>query len=139
LASGQGTPGRGVVGPMDRTRGAAPDPDPDRSTLRGRNVPRHHRGSCPRPVAAMSDQPRRGERGAVLLVVLGMSAMLALLGTRLTSQSRTELRVAAAYRTGAAVEMAADSAVHEAAMRLLKGEWAADGPPVSLRVGGILA
>jgi general secretion pathway protein K len=80
---------------------------------------------------------RSGERGFVLLAVLGMLALLALLGIRLVSQSRVETRVAAAWREAAVVEVAADSGVQEAAMRLLKGEWAADAPPGLLRVAGI--
>src|ERR1019366_7047934 len=82
------------------------------------------------------------ERGFALLVVLGLLGLLALLGARLTSAAWTEARIAFALRASAAAEVAADSAVNEVAMRLLRGTWPVSGlawrvPPEPILVGAV--
>ena len=74
--------------------------------------------------------------------MLGLLGLLALLGARLTSASRTEAQIAFAPRASAAAEVAADSAVNDVAMRLLRGTWPASGlawrvAPEPIRVGAV--
>ena len=93
-------------------------------------------------MATVSLRRTTGERGFVLPLVLSLLALLALVGTRLASASRTEIRIASALRASALVELAADTAVQEIVMRLLRGTWPVSGlaapvPAVSLRVGTI--
>lgn len=86
---------------------------------------------------AADQHGRGGERGFVLLMVLGLVALLALFGSRLAHQARTEAGLAAAWRAGAAVEAAADSAIHAAAMRLLKGDGTIGAAPGPIRIEAI--
>jgi general secretion pathway protein K len=80
---------------------------------------------------------KQDEQGFVLLLVLGMLALLALFGTSLTSRTSVETKVAAAYRTNAWVEAAADSAIHETAMQLLQGRLTIDTVPHLVKIAGI--
>ncbi len=71
-----------------------------------------------------------GQRGFALLIVLGAMALLALLGTRVTSAGRTEILIAGNLRDASEAEAAADGAVHLAVFNLLDRpprRWAADG------------
>ena len=66
----------------------------------------------------MRQAARANQRGIVLLVVLGVMALLALIGTRLTSTGRVETQIARNALAAAMAEAAADGAVHEAIFRL---------------------
>ena len=71
-----------------------------------------------------------GQRGFARLIVLWAMALLALLGTRVTSAGRTEILIAGNLRDAAAAEAAADAAVHLAIFNLLDRpprRWVADG------------
>jgi general secretion pathway protein K len=79
------------------------------------------------------------ERGFALLIVLWSMALLGLLGTRITAAGRTDAVEAEAVAARASLSAAADGAVSEAIMRVLTGEWPADGRtrdlgPVRVRV-----
>lgn len=87
------------------------------------------------PVTRSPGDP--GERGFVLLLVLAMLALLALIGTSLTSRAGMETKVAAAYRDSARVEEAADSAIHDTAMQLMKGEMIVGPDPRMVPIAGI--
>ena len=72
------------------------------------------------------------ERGFVLLIVLWTVALLALVSSHVTATARNALASAAALRTGAEAEAAADGLVREAMLRLLDPSakhWSADGVP----------
>lgn len=78
----------------------------------------------------MNRRGRPHERGFALLIVLWSLALLALLGTRVTSAGRTEAQLARNMRDAAVAEAAADGAVHQAVFHLLdrsEGRWVADG------------
>ncbi len=90
----------------------------------------------------MKRAPPRRQRGFVMLIVLGLMATLALLGAQLSAASRTEDRIAGALRASAVAEAAADSAVHEVTMRLLRDAWPVSGlalpaPAIPWRVGAV--
>ena len=79
-------------------------------------------------------------RGIVLVLVLWTVGLLALIGARLTGGSRTDLAIAARLVEAAAVEAAADGAVHEAILRLADGgglHWPADRVPRITEMGGV--
>jgi general secretion pathway protein K len=59
------------------------------------------------------------DRGFALLIVLWSAALLALLGTQLTSAGRSELQVAANIRTAARLEAEADGLVYATIFRLM--------------------
>jgi general secretion pathway protein K len=73
----------------------------------------------------------RRERGFALLIVLWSAALLALLGTQLTSAGRTELQVAANIRTAAKIEVLADGLVYATIFRLMNDS------PVQRAVDGL--
>jgi len=84
-------------------------------------------------------QGRRRQRGFALLIVLWSLALLALLGTRVTSAGRAEVQVARNLRDAAQAEAAADGAVHEAVFRLRDRSdqrWTADGQTRQLKSTG---
>ena len=71
-----------------------------------------------------------GQRGFALLIVLWAMALLALVGTRITSAGRTEVQIAGNLRDAAEAEAAADGALHQAIFNLLERpprRWMADG------------
>lgn len=78
------------------------------------------------------------DRGFALIIVLWAVVLLTLLVTQLTVTGRTELQLAANLRAAAAVEAAADGAVHEAVFHLLDNatRWPADGLPHGLVLPG---
>ena len=79
------------------------------------------------------------QRGFALLIVLWSLALLALIGTRLTSAGRTEARIAINLRANATAEALADGAVHEAIFHFIDRSdrhWSADGLPRTLNVPG---
>jgi len=83
----------------------------------------------------MKPRPRR-QRGFALLIVLWSLALLALLGTHVTSAGRTEVRIARNLRDAAQAEAAADGAIHEAVFRLQdrsERRWRTDGQTRELR------
>ena len=69
------------------------------------------------------------ERGFALLMVLWTMGLLALLVAQFIATGRTEVRVAANFRANAVTQAAADGALYEAILRLLKGTWVPDGRP----------
>jgi general secretion pathway protein K len=75
------------------------------------------------------------QRGFALLIVLWTMGLLALLVAQFSAAGRTEVRVAANLRANAVMQAAADGAVHEAILQLLKGNWAPDGRAHVVRVG----
>ena len=88
-------------------------------------------------MAAVTPQPpgTGREGGFALLLVLWALALLALLVTQLTAAGRSETQIAANLRVNAVLQAAADGAVHEAMLRLWRGEWPANGRPHELRAG----
>lgn len=91
-----------------------------------------------RPTA---DGTSRRQRGFALLIVLWSLALLALLGTRVTSAGRTEVQIARNMRDAAIAEAAADGAIHEAAFHLLDRSarrWATDGQTRRLTGNGFV-
>ncbi len=71
---------------------------------------------------------RPGERrGFALLIVLWTLVLVALLVAHLTATGRSETRIAANYAANAQAEAEADGAVYESALRIMNGEWVADG------------
>lgn len=85
---------------------------------------------------AVRRRSTRPPRGFALLIVLWTTGLLALIGTQVTAAGRTEARLASNLRGSAIAEAAADAAVQEAAIRLLKTPAAAkiDGPATLLRL-----
>jgi general secretion pathway protein K len=77
----------------------------------------------------------RRQRGFALLMVLWTMGLLALLVGQFATVGRTEVRVAANLRANAVAQAAADGALHETILRLLKGAWTPDGRPHVVRVG----
>lgn len=75
----------------------------------------------------MTEARSGGERGFALLIVLWSLALLALLGTRLTSSARTELQLARNIHSSAVMEAQADGLVFETIFRLLKDESGSGG------------
>jgi general secretion pathway protein K len=73
------------------------------------------------------------ERGFALRMVLWTMGLLALLVAQFATTGRTETRVAANLRSSAAVQAAADGALHEAVLRLLQGVWLPDDRPRVVR------
>lgn len=70
------------------------------------------------------------QRGFALLIVLWTMALLALIGTQVTSAGHGETKLAANLRASAVAQAAADGAVFEAVLHLLDGSrdhWYADG------------
>ena len=61
------------------------------------------------------------QQGFALLIVLWSMALLALLGAQVTGAGRAETRLAAALRSGAQLQAAADGAVYETIWHLLQG------------------
>ena len=70
---------------------------------------------------------RTRQNGFALLLVLWTMALLALLVSQFIASGRTEIQIAANQRDAAAMQAAADGAVHEAILRLLQGAWLPDG------------
>lgn len=89
--------------------------------------------------AVATRRPRQAHpRGFALLMVLWIVALLALLGTRLVANGRSETRIAATLRDSAVAEAAADGAIPAAVFHLLAPApqgWAVDGQPHRLRLG----
>lgn len=86
-----------------------------------------HRSAHPLTLRAIAADR---ERGFALLIVLWSLALLALLGTRVTSAGRTEAQLARNLRDAAMAEAAADGAIHQAVFHLLdrsSRRWVADG------------
>ena len=86
----------------------------------------------------MRQAARANQRGIVLLVGLGVMALLALIGTRLTSTGRVETQIARNALAAAMAEAAADGAVHEAIFRLRDrspARWKPDGAERLLELG----
>jgi general secretion pathway protein K len=85
----------------------------------------------------MAREPvKHGSRGFVLLIVLWTLGMLALLGTRLTSTARVQLRLATEARDLAVAETAADAGITQGMFVLLGGvRIGPNDPPIRLRVG----
>jgi len=82
----------------------------------------------------------RRERGFALLIVLWSLALLALLGTRVTSAGRTEVQIARNLRDAAIAEAAADGAIHQAVFHLMDRSarrWFADGLPHLIEGSGL--
>ena len=80
------------------------------------------------------------ERGFALLIVLWSLALLALLGTRVTSAGRTEAQLARNLRDAAVAEAAADGAIHQAVFHLLDRSarrWVADGQMRRIEGSGV--
>ncbi len=80
---------------------------------------------------------RASQRGFALLIVLWSLALVALIGTQVTSAGRTEARIAGNLRAEAVAEAAADAAIQVAGLHLLDASaarWHADGTvyPVEL-------
>jgi len=61
------------------------------------------------------------DRGFALLLVLWTMALLALLGAQVTGAGRAETRLAAALRSGAQLQAAADGAIYETIWHVLDG------------------
>ncbi len=90
------------------------------------------------PIAPMT----RDQRGIVLVLVLWSIALLALIGARLTSASRTDIATATDLYNATRAEAAADGAVHEAIARLADGgalHWSADRLIRTTSIGGVQA
>src|SRR5277367_4288128 len=84
----------------------------------------------PRSRVPAEREPPHAQRGFALLIVLWTLVLLVLLVTQLTAAGRTETRIAANLRSGAAAEAAAEGAVYEALFHLLDssaGHWNVDG------------
>jgi general secretion pathway protein K len=77
------------------------------------------------------------ERGFALLIVLWTMALLAALVSGLTTSGRIEVQIASNLRAGAVAQAAADGALHEAILRLLRREWRPGGNPRLIRVGEV--
>jgi general secretion pathway protein K len=77
----------------------------------------------------------RRERGFALLIVLWSLGLLALLVGQFIAAGRTEAQIAANLRANAVTQAAADGALYESVLRLLKGTWAPDGRIRTVRVG----
>ena len=75
------------------------------------------------------------QRGFALLIVMGAVGLLALLAARLNGAGRTEMQLATNLRANAIVEAAADGAVQQAVLELLRGAWQPDGLVHSLQIG----
>ncbi len=75
------------------------------------------------------------EGGFALLLVLWAVALLALLVSQLVATGRSETQIAGNLRANAMLQATADGAVHEAMLRVWRGEWAADGRLHELRAG----
>ncbi len=75
------------------------------------------------------------QRGFALLIVLWTMGLLALLVAQFIATGRTEVQLAANLRANAVTQAAADGAVYETMMRLLKRTWAPDGRTRAIRIG----
>ena len=79
---------------------------------------------------------RHDSRGFALVVVLWSIAVLALLGSQLTSTARVQSRIAAAARDSGAVEAAVDGGIYQAIFALCAtGGIGLSGQPVVLQIG----
>lgn len=80
--------------------------------------------------------PRARERGFALLIVLWTTSLLALIGAQITSAGRTEAKLAGNLRGSAIAEAAADAAIQDVAMRLMRpgGAAMAGGAPAFVRL-----
>jgi general secretion pathway protein K len=74
------------------------------------------------------------DRGFALLLVLWTMALLAFLAAQVTGAGRAETRVAAALRTGAQLQEAADAAVYETIWHMLNGAGDYWPPTAGVRV-----
>ncbi len=83
----------------------------------------------------MTSQSPPRQAGFALLFVLLTLGLLALLVTALTGAGRAEVQIAADLDASARAETAADSAVHQAVLRLLQGTWQIDDATYPLRIG----
>lgn len=82
------------------------------------------------------------ERGFALLIVLWTMALLAFIGTHITSEGRGAAQLAQNLRGAAMAEAAADGAVQAAIFHVLdpsRARWRADGAPHELRLPGGVA
>lgn len=83
---------------------------------------------------------RRPPGGFALISVLWLLGVLALLGTMLAATARQQAQRVANLRDAAAVEMAADAALHQAIFALLdpsERRWLPDGVWRRLRIGAV--
>jgi general secretion pathway protein K len=100
---------------------------------------RHHRRDRARTMDIPMTPERCGpfrSRGFALVIVLWSMAMLALLGTQLTSTARLQLRLAAAARDTAIAEAAADGAIQYVMFALCTGgQVALTGEVVRIPIG----
>ncbi|HET7880191.1 MAG TPA: hypothetical protein VFL55_04840 [Acetobacteraceae bacterium] len=78
------------------------------------------------------------ERGFALLIVLWSLGLLALLVGQFIATGRTEVQIATNLRANAVTQAAADGALCESILRLLKGTWAPDGRMRTVQVGDAL-
>jgi len=79
---------------------------------------------------AIRSVPAHRDRGFALLLVLWTMVLLSLIETRIAASGRAQAQLAANVRDAAVTQAAANSAVQEAAFRLLDApprRWAADG------------
>jgi len=80
----------------------------------------------------------RRERGFALLIVLWSLGLLALLVGQFIATGRTEVQIATNLRANAVMQAAADGALYESILGLLKGTWAPDGRVRAVRVSDAL-
>ena len=80
----------------------------------------------------------RRERGFALLTVLWVSALLAMIAAQFISEGRTAIRITANTRSSAVAQAAADGAVHQAILHLLREEWQPDGRVRQVSVGEVV-
>jgi general secretion pathway protein K len=80
----------------------------------------------------------RRDRGFALLIVLWTLGLLALLVGQFIATGRTEVQIATNFRANAVTQAAADGALYDAILRLLKGTWAPDGRVRTVRIGDAL-
>jgi general secretion pathway protein K len=77
----------------------------------------------------------RRERGFALLTVLWVAALLAMIGAQFIGEARMAVRITAGARSAAVAQAAADGAVHQAVLYLLREEWQPDGRIRQVSVG----
>jgi general secretion pathway protein K len=75
------------------------------------------------------------QRGFALLIVLWTMGLLALLVGQFIATGRSEVQMATNLRANAVTEAAADGALNDAILRLLKRTWLPDARPHAIRVG----
>jgi len=88
---------------------------------------------------ARSTRPDHADHGFALLIVLWTIGLLALIGIVMTATGRLEAQRAANVRNSAITEAAADGAVFEAVLRVVKGEWRPGATAYAARLGTVVA